>query len=132
MSVSQRLTYVANSEPDYFMGFPSKVNSEPTNLSQRASTALTIMVKSIKSGFKQAIGYFFNPSSLNTDRLRTIVEKGLKLITEAHSEVVSMRPKFNEQTSFQTVWSNIRAPMVYFSEEENFLCLRCTSSGKVG
>ncbi|XP_065082061.1 uncharacterized protein LOC135704508 [Ochlerotatus camptorhynchus] len=79
MSVSQRLTYVANSDPDYFMGFPTKVGKETVNMNQRASAALTIMVKSIKSGFKQAIGYFFNTSSLKSERLQNIVNEGLKL-----------------------------------------------------
>lgn len=55
MSITQRLSYVATAMIDYFMGFPTKVGKEDNNLKQRESNALTIMVKSMKSGFKQAI-----------------------------------------------------------------------------
>lgn len=82
MSITQRLTYVANAKVDYFQGFPTKVGNEDNSLTQRANNALTIMVKSIKSGFKQAIGYFFNASSANASRLKEIVNEGLKVVTE--------------------------------------------------
>lgn len=82
MSVAQRLTYVANGQPDYFTGFPTKVNDTNVNINERASSALAIMVKSMKSGFKQAIGYFFNPSSVHTDRLQAIVEGSIKLVSD--------------------------------------------------
>lgn len=85
MSVSQRLTYCANGNPDYFTGFATKVNNEETDIKQRASSALTIMIKSIKSGFKQPIGYFFNTSSVTAARLRTIVEEGIRQVNAKYT-----------------------------------------------
>lgn len=82
MSVEKRLTYISNAKEDYFNGFETKLYHEDTNLQQLASNALTVMIKSIKSGFKQAIGYFFNVSSTTASRLHTIVQKGLSLITK--------------------------------------------------
>lgn len=80
MSVAERLSYCANGNPDYFTGFATKIGNEEIDIKQRASSALTVMIKSIKSGFKQPIGYFFNTSSVTTSRLRSIVEEGIKQV----------------------------------------------------
>lgn len=80
MSVSQRISYCANAKMDYFTGLATRIGNEENNVMKRASSALTVMIKSMKSGFKQPIGYFFNTSSVTSSRLQSIVEEGIKQV----------------------------------------------------
>lgn len=60
MAITEKITYFGNAKVDYFSGYPTKLPSSTyVNTSVRAKSALVVMIKSIKSGFKQAIGYFF-------------------------------------------------------------------------
>lgn len=133
MSVSQRLTYFANSQPDYFMGFPTKVGRESTNFNQRASSALTIMVKSIKSGFKQAIGYFFYPSFQNTNRLRIIVDKGLKLIAKTGliPKLLVCDQNSTNRSLLKMYGVCTERPWFIFQKRKMFLRIRRTSFDKI-
>lgn len=59
-----------------------KVGRQNIDINKRANSALTFMVKSMKSGFKQAIGYFFNNSSSNSSRIQTLVKQAVKLVSD--------------------------------------------------
>lgn len=72
MAITERLTYIPTKLPD----------QHETNVGVRAKSALTLMVKTLKSGFKQAIGYFFC-CTLRSSDLKIIIDKAITLIAEA-------------------------------------------------
>lgn len=77
ISLKERLCYFANAKPDYFVGFPSKLpGDKKVNAKTRANSSLTLMIKTIKSGFKQAIGYFFC-KHVDSRQLKNIVNQAL-------------------------------------------------------
>lgn len=83
IALSERVSYFFNAKPDFFCGFPTKTpEMDRTNTKVRAKSALTLMIKTIKSGFKQAIGYFFC-TSMTASQQKSIVDEALRLLIEA-------------------------------------------------
>lgn len=83
MAITERISYFGNAQPDYFTGFKTRLpGANQVDISSRAKSVLVLMVKSIKSGFKQAIGYFFC-HDLKSNDLKTIIDESIKLVFEA-------------------------------------------------
>lgn len=83
MAITERVTYFYKAKPDYFSGFPTKLpGQDNTNTKVRAKSALTLMIKTIRSGFKQAIGYFFC-NGLTAVQQKSIVDEALTHIVDA-------------------------------------------------
>lgn len=83
MAITERVTYVPNAKPDYFSGFPTKLPGQHgTNVGVRAKSSLTLMIKTLKSGFKQAVGFFFC-CNLKSSDLKLIIDEAIVLIAEA-------------------------------------------------
>lgn len=120
MSITQRLTYIANAKEDYFMGFPTKIGKEETNINQRASLVLTIMVKSIKSGFKQAIGYFFNASSANSNRLHDILQEAIRVVSDTGliPKVITCDQNSTNRMLYRTLGVNEDRPWILHNNNE--------------
>lgn len=83
MAITEKVSYVANADPDYILGFPTKLpNQQGSDVKVRAKSCLTLMIKTMKSGIKQAIGYFFC-SNLDGKQLGSIVKEALVKIRSA-------------------------------------------------
>lgn len=83
IALTERISYYFNAKPDVFCGFPSKTpGQDKIDTKARAKSALTLMIKTIKSGFKQAIGYFFSTNMTATQQ-KSIVDEALRMLVEA-------------------------------------------------
>lgn len=80
MAITEKITYFGNAKPDYFKGFPTKLpGKSDISTNVRAKSALVLMIKSIRSGFKQSIGYFFC-KDMKSEDLKLIVDEAIQLV----------------------------------------------------